>query len=56
MKIQQILKELEELEKNFFIPVNAHPLKKITDLKGNDQSIMSRGEEDSHIPMSAHYK
>ena len=27
----QILKELDKLESDFFIPVNAHPLKKVND-------------------------
>jgi hypothetical protein len=58
MKIQQILKDLEELEKKFFIPVNAHPLKKISasggamagmDNSKNDSSFHSKDEE-NHIP------
>ena len=32
-KMQQLLEELNKMEKNFFVPLNAHPLKKMNDAR-----------------------
>lgn len=43
----QILKELEQIESAFFIPINAHPLKKVNEAAsseaGNDASDAQKG-------------
>jgi hypothetical protein len=43
----QILKELEQIESAFFIPINAHPLKKVNEAAsseaGNDASDPQKG-------------
>ena len=46
-KMIQILKELEQIESAFFIPINAHPLKKVNEAAsseaGNDASDAQKG-------------
>lgn len=45
--MQQLMEDLNEMEKAFFVPLNAHPLKKVNDgrdtysLRDNDSELGS---------------
>lgn len=45
------MKELNEMEKSFFVPINAHPLKKINDSR-DVQSIRDNESDISCITTS----